>query len=166
MIRRSLIPAWTAACAMWLVSPVHAQDKSASPKLSAAAIRIEQVEAGDVVIPMEFRVAIYESLLDRVRQSGKFKQVFRSGDRQADGVQDLVTLKTKIERFEEGSQTKREVTTVTGATKVDVSATVVAGDGRVLLEQNLTGKVRFFGENLGATHDLAKRITKLLRERF
>ena len=115
---------------------------------------------------MEFRVAIYESLLDRVRQLGKFKQVFRSGDRQADGVQDLVTLKTKIERFEEGSQTKREVTTVTGATKVDVSATVVASDGRVLLEQNLTGKVRFFGENLGATHDLAKRIAKLLRERF
>jgi len=48
---------------------------------------------------------------------------------------------------------------------VDVSVTVVAKDGRVLLEQNLTGRVRFFGENLGATHDLAKRIAKLLRER-
>ena len=78
----------------------------------------------------------------------------------------LVTLKTKIEGFQEGSQTKREVTTVTGATKVDVSATVVAKDGRVLLDQHLTGRVRFFGENLGATHDLAKRIAKLLNEKL
>lgn len=161
MIRRSLMVAWT----MLLVSPGHAQDKGA-PKPSTSAIRIEQVDANDVLIPMEFRVAIYESLLDRVRQSAKFKQVYRSGDRQADGVQDLVTLKTKIEKFQEGSQTKREVTTVSGATKVDVSATVVAKDGRVLLEQNLTGKVRFFGENLGATNDLAKRIAKLLREKL
>ncbi len=162
MTRRLLV----VACAICLVSAGRAEDKKVAPKLSAAAIRIEQVDAGDVVIPMEFRAAIYESLLDRVRQTQKFKQVFRSGDRRADGVQDLVTLKTKIERFQEGSQTKREVTTVTGATKVDVSATVVASDGKVLLEQNLTGKVRFFGENLGATHDLAKRIAKLLNERF
>ena len=162
MMRRWLLVAF----ALSLVSLGRAEDKNAKPKLSAAAIRIEQVDAGDVVIPMEFRVAIYESLLDRVRDTQRFKQVFRSGDRQADGVKDLVTLKTKIEKFQEGSQTKREVTTVTGATKVDVSATVVASDGRVLLEQNLTGKVRFFGENLGATHDLAKRIAKLLRENF
>ena len=162
MIRRSLI----VACAILFVSLAQAEDKSSSSKLSASAIRIEQVDAGDVLIPMEFRVAIYESLLDRVRQTAKFKQVYRAGDRQADSVQDLVTLKTKIEKFQEGSQTKREVTTVSGATKVDVSATVVAKDGRVLLEQNLTGKVRFFGENLGATNDLAKRIAKLLREKL
>ena len=135
-------------------------------KTFGVAIQIEQVDAGDVLIPMEFRVAIYESLLDRVHNTSKFKQVFRGGDKQADGVQDLVTLKTKIEGFQEGSQTKREVTTVTGATKVDVSATVVARDGRVLLDQHLTGRVRFFGENLGATHDLAKRIAKLLNEKL
>jgi len=49
-------------------------------------------------------------------------------------VTDLVTLRTNVERFQEGSRTKREVTTITGATKVDVSATVTALDGRVLLE--------------------------------
>jgi hypothetical protein len=36
----------------------------------------------------------------------------------------------------------------------------------VLLKNDLSGKVRFFGENLGATNDLAKRIAKLLQERF
>jgi len=142
------------------------EDRNKMPKLSASAIRIDQVDAGDVPIPMEFRVAIYESLIDRIRKTGTFHQVFRSGDHQADNVPDLVTLRTSVEKFEEGSRTKREVTTIAGATKVDVSATVTARDGRVLVDQNLTGKVRFFGDNLGATNDLAKRISKLLRERF
>lgn len=55
---------------------------------------------------------------------------------------------------------------MTGGTTVDVTATVAARDGHVLLESDLSGKVRFFGENLGATNDLAKRIAKRLRESF
>jgi len=84
--------------------------------------------------------------------------------RQRAGLGDVAV--PTVEKFAEGSQTKREVTTIAGATKVDVSATVTARDGRVLLDLNLTGKVRFFGDNLSATNDLAKRIAKLLRERF
>jgi hypothetical protein len=34
------------------------------------------------------------------------------------------------------------------------------------MDQKITGRVRFFGENLGVTDDLAKRITKLVREAF
>ena len=77
-----------------------------------------------------------------------------------------MTLQTAVEKFTEGSQTKREVTTVTGATKVDVSATLTTRDGRTLVDRKVSGKVRFFGENLGATNDLAKRIAKLLKENF
>ena len=55
---------------------------------------------------------------------------------------------------------------MTGGTTVDVTTTVAARDGHVLLKNDLSGKVRFFGENLGATNDLAKRIAKLLQERF
>ena len=135
-------------------------------KLTAAAIQVEQVDVGDIQIPMEFRLAIYENLLDRVRKSGKFQQVYRSGDHQAEGVKDLVTLRTKLQKFQEGSRTKREVTTVAGATKIDVNTTVTAHDGQVLLDKNIEGKVRFFGENLGATNDVAKRVTKILVNNF
>jgi hypothetical protein len=135
-------------------------------KLTASAIQIEQVDVGDIQIPMEFRLAIYENLLDRVRKSGKFQQVYRSGDHQAEGVKDLVTLRTKLQKFQEGSRTKREVTTVAGATKIDVNTTVTAHDGQVLLDKNIEGKVRFFGENLGATNDVAKRVTKILVNNF
>src|SRR5207244_3616996 len=52
--------------------PAHApnEDRKKMPKLSGSAIRIDQVDAGDVPIPMEFRVAIYESLIDRIRKTG------------------------------------------------------------------------------------------------
>src|SRR5258708_20789172 len=119
MIRRCWVVWWG-----WLlVARGDAGGQSGPGAISASAIQIEQVDAGDVLIPMEFRVAIYESLLDRVHNTSKFKKVFRSGDRQAEGVQDLVTLKTTIEGCPDGSQSNREVTTVTGATKVDGSAT-------------------------------------------
>jgi hypothetical protein len=68
-----------------------------------------------------------------------------------------------VEKFKEGSQMKREVTAVVGATTVDVSASVTAMDGRTLLDSRIHGRVRFFGENLGVANDLAKRIAKLLR---
>ena len=47
-----------------------------------------------------------------------------------------------------------------------LTATVTARDGHTLMNQQITGRVRFFGENLGVTNDLAKRITKLVRESF
>ena len=124
--------------------------KAKGSKLSASAIQIEPVDAGDVWIPTEFRAAIYEYLVMRVRESGNFRQVFRSGDRAAAGVRDLATLHTTVEKFKQGSQMKREITTVLGSTSVGVDAWVTDRDGRVLLADRVQGKVRFFGENLGA----------------
>jgi hypothetical protein len=135
-------------------------------KLSASAIQIEPVEAGDVQIPLEFRAAIYEFLVQRVRDAGTFKQVFRSGDGAAAGVPDLVSLHTTVEKFKQGSQMERETTTVMGSTKVDVGASVTARDRRTELAETVTGKVRFRGENLVVTKDLAKHIAKLLRKNF
>jgi len=155
-----------AAFSMLAVPVMLSAQTTAKPKLSAPAIQIAMVEAGDIQIPAEFRFAVYERLVERVRASGAFQKVYRTGDRAADGVTDLVTLHTKVEGFKEGSQTKRELTTVFGATKVDVTASVTARDGHVLMDQKITGRVRFFGENLGVTNDLAKRITKLVGQTF
>jgi hypothetical protein len=145
---------------------VPATQSQSGQKLTASAIQIEPVEAGDVQIPLEFRAAIYESLVQRVRDAGTFKQVLRSGDAAAAGVPDLVSLHATVEKFKQGSQMERETTTVLGGTKVDVSASVTARDGRTVLADTVEGNVRFRGENLGVTKDLAKHITKLLRKNF
>ena len=138
-----------------------------TPKLSASAIQIELTDVGDVSIPSEFRYAVYERLIEQVRQSGTFQKVFRSGDQAAKNIPDLVTLHTTLNAFNEGSQMKRElVPVVAGTTTVDVNARVTGPDGKTLLDRKVAGKVRIFGENLGVTNDLAKRITKLLHESF
>lgn len=154
-----------AICILTLL-PTLAMAQDKPKKLTAGAIQIEPIEAGDIVIPAEFRYAIYERLIERVKADGEFKQVLRSGDRTAQGIPDLVVLRTKISRFKQGSQTQRELTTVTGGTRVDVTATVERKSGGVLLNNDITGRVRFFGENLGVTNDLAKRIAKVLKENF
>jgi hypothetical protein len=138
----------------------------AKPKISASAIQIAMVETGDVQIPAEFRFAVYERLVDRLNQSSVFKKVYRAGDHAADGVSDLITLHTTVEKFKEGSETVRGLTTVLGATSVDITASVTARDGHELISRKITGRVRFFGENLGVTNDIAKRITKLVSASF
>jgi hypothetical protein len=166
MVKSRTIFVFLASVSMFSVCAVVSAQPAAKQKLSASAIQIAMVDAGDVEIPAEFRFAVYERLVERVVESGAFQKVYRAGDRAADGVPDLVTLHTRVELFKEGSQTKREVTTVLGATSVDVTASVTARDGHELISKKITGRVRFFGENLGVTNDLAKRITKLVNASF
>jgi hypothetical protein len=149
-------------CLVLVAALAWADNKPA--KFTAPAIQIEPVEAGNSDIPAEFRYAIYERLIERVRRDGEFAKVFRSGDRDAAGVAGLVVLRATVSRFKEGSETKRKLTTVAGSTAVDVAATVSKSDGSVVWNNIVSGKVRYFGENLGVANDVAKRIAKLLRE--
>jgi hypothetical protein len=143
----------------------HAKDKpSAMP--SASAIQVELPDAGDTAIPAEFRYAVFEHLITHLQKSGTFQKVYRSGDKGAAGASDLLTLRASVEKFTEGNQMAREVLVVAGWTKVTVNVKVTAKDGHTVLEKPVTGKVRFRGENLNVTRDLAKQITKLLKENF
>jgi len=143
-----------------------AAQAASKPKLSASAVQVALLDVGDVQIPPEFRYAIYEQIVDHVKASGAFQKVYRAGDKAASGVPDLVTLHTTMEGFKQGSQTVREVTTVFGATSVDITASLTSKDGKELLSKKLTGRVRFFGENLGVTNDIAKKITKLVNDAY
>ena len=138
----------------------------AAKKLSASAIQIEPVEIGDVNMPPEFRVGVYEHLLAEVSKSGKFQHVYRSGDRAAANVPDLVILRVKVKGFKQGSERTRAVTTVAGATSVDMEVQVTGRDGKVLVDRDVEGKVRFFGGNLRATNDFSKKVAAILRKRF
>lgn len=141
--------------------------KKQPPQFSASAIQIERAERNEeTVLPEEFRVAAYENTVERVSDTKIFKQVFRSGDGRAKGVSDLVTLRFKPKEFQKGSEAKRGATTVKGWTKLVVTATITDASGKVLVEQDLTGKVRFIGGNLDATNDLAKQAAKLIKDNF
>jgi len=141
--------------------------ESKSPqKFSASSIQIEVPDPGDVPLPTEFRVAVYENLIRQIEKTGKFQHVYRSGDKDAVNVPDLVTLRTKARAFTEGSQKKREVTTVMGATSLTVNVRITDHAGQSIVDRDIKGRVLMMGENIGATYDFSKKVAKIIRDTF
>jgi hypothetical protein len=127
------------------------------------SVQIERVDPGDVGLEPSFGAAIYENLLEELAKTGQFKQVFRSGDRNANGVSSLLILKTTVQKYTPGSETRRAVTTVNGATKLNVRIQLLTREGHVVVENVVDGNVRFIGGNLRATHNLAHNVAVTLK---
>jgi len=126
-------------------------------------VEVNPIDARGSSIAPEFKIAIYENLVTEVTKSKQFSAVLRSGDSSANGVSNLLILKTTVESYTAGSETKRAVTTVTGATMLKVRSQLCTKDGHVVLERVVDGNVRFFGGNLRATHNLARNVANALR---
>jgi len=143
-----------------------AGDSKSPQKFSASSIQIEPTDPGDIPMPVEFRMAIYENLITQIQKTGKFQHVYRSGDKDAASVPDLVTLRTTARAFTKGSQRKREVTTVSGSTSLTLAVHITDHSGQTLVERDVKGKVRFLGENLRATYDFSKKVAIIVRDSF
>jgi hypothetical protein len=142
----------------------HTPSQGSTSGASQWSVQVNKVEPGDVNLGPAFQVAIYEDLLDELSKTKRFRQVFRSGDRNASAVPDLLILKTTVQKYSPGSETQRAVTTVSGATKLNVRSQLCTRDGRTILEREVNGNVRFFGSNLRATHNLARNVAKTIKE--
>ena len=101
--------------------------------------------------------------VDELNKPKRFKQVFRSGDRSACESPELLVLRTTVEEYTPGSETRRAVTTVSGATKLRVHSQFCNRDGQVILEWVVDGNVRFLGGNLRATDNLARNVANKIR---
>jgi hypothetical protein len=127
------------------------------------SIQVERVDPGDVSLEPSFEAAIYENLLEELAKMKQFKQLIRAGDRNANDISKLLILKTTVQKYTPGSETRRAVTTVNGATKLNVRIQLVTREGQVVLEKAVDGNVRFIGENLRATHNLAHNVAVILK---
>ena len=75
-------------------------------------------------------------------------------------------LHSNVRGFKKGSEMARNVTTVSGKTSIDIHCQFTDRDGKSVLERDLNGKVQFFGGNLRATFDFAKKAAKLAHDNF
>ncbi len=128
------------------------------------SVQVDQVDPGNLDLAYSFQIAIYENLLDELNKTKQFQQVFRDGDLRAGALPNLVVLKTTVEKYTPGSETRRAVTTVSGATKLTVRSQLLTREGKVIFERTVNGDVRFFGSNLRATHNLARNIAKTIKQ--
>ena len=146
----------------------HALAESSTVGKSGGAqpwsVQVDRVDPGDVGLDPSFGAAIYENLLEELAKTEQFKQVFRNGDRNANDAPGLLTLKTTVQKYTPGSETRRAVTTVSGATKLNVRVQLVTREGRVVQEHVVDGNVRFIGGNLRATHNLAHNVAATLKK--
>lgn len=153
------LPARLAAQAVAGKSP----DTSSGPA-TQWSVQVDRVNTGDQELAYSFQVAIYENLLEELNKTKQFKQVFRDGDRNASGVPNFLVLQTTVEKYTPGSETRRAVTTVSGATKLTVRNQLITRDGKLVLDRTVQGNVRLFGSNLRATHNLARNIAKMIKQ--
>jgi len=128
------------------------------------SVQVDRVDPGATTLDPCFSDAIYENLLQKLSKSKQFEHVFRSGDRNANDGSGVLVLKTLVEKYSPGSETRRAVTTVAGATKLNVHIQLLTRNGRVVLERAVEGDVRFIGDNLRATNKVANNTAKILKQ--
>jgi len=128
------------------------------------SVQVNQVDPGNLDLAYSFQIAIYENLVEELNKTKQFQQVFLDGDRRAGGFPNLLVLKTTVERYTPGNETRRAVTTISGATKLTVRSELLTREGRVVFERTVNGDIRFFGSNLRATHNLAHNIAKTIKQ--
>jgi hypothetical protein len=145
--------------------PVLRAQENKPVKIKASAIKVEMIQSDEIKLPAEFQVALYEDLIQQLQKKGGLR-VYREGDRNAADAADLVVLHSTVRGFKEGSERKREVTTVAGATSITIHCVFKDKEGKALLESDVIGNVRFFGGNLRATYDFAKKTAQITRDHF
>ena len=161
-----------ALVAIMLALPGRLPGQTAAAKFSGGngasatrwSVQIDQVDPGNLDLAYSFQIAIYENLVDELTKTKQFQQVFRDGDVRAGEFPNLLVLKTTVEKYTPGSETRRAVTTVSGATKLTVRSQLLTREGKVVFEHTVNGDVRFFGSNLRATHNLAHNIAKTIKQ--
>jgi hypothetical protein len=150
---------------LFLALPVFAQDRH-PVKIKASALQVTMIQSDEIKLPAEFQISLYENLLQQLEKQRTFQRVYRDGDHNAAGAADLVVLHSTVRGFKAGSERARQVTTVAGATSITIHCQFVDHDGKTLLERDVNGKVRFFGGNLRATYDFAKKAAHVVQENF
>lgn len=133
-------------------------------KIHASAITVMMIESDEIKLPAEFQVSLYENLIQQLQKKGGFQHVYREGDRNSASAPNVIVLHSTVRGFKQGSQMAREVTTVAGATSIRIHCEFTKPDGQLLLARDINGNVRFFGGNLKATYDFAKKAASVAHQ--
>lgn len=149
-----------------LVSAAALAQTPAAHKLTFPTLQVASVQADEgIVLPAEFRVALYENTIREVEKTGRFERVYRDGETPADPARTAI-LRTTVTGFKEGSARMRQVTTVTGATKIKVKVQFFDQAGTLLIDREVDGNVYFLGENLRATYNFSKSVARVVKDAF
>ena len=110
-----------------------------SSNASARSVQVEPVQAEEGQLPPDFSMAVYEDVLSQLAKSGKFQQVYRSGDKRAKDASNLLVLRMTLLNFEHGNQTEDAITIVKRATKIQVLVRPLPRERKAVFERDVQG---------------------------
>jgi hypothetical protein len=147
------------------------------------SLRVDKVDTDDVSLNPSFESALHKNLLREVAKTKRFKQVLLNGDRNANDVSDLLILQTTVQEHASRGEARRgalqdegllgEVpglllrvcgwSRVSGVSKLTARIRLYTREGRLVLDEIVSGDVGFTGDNSQATHNLAHNVAVSLK---
>jgi len=68
-----------------LMTPLCLTGVASQAQEKPIGVEVEMIQSDEVKLPAEFRVALYENLVQQLHRKGTFENVYRDGDRNAAG---------------------------------------------------------------------------------
>lgn len=127
-------------------------------------IEVAQFEPGDAGLTPSFSATIRENLVNELTRAKRFNQVFRQNDHQTPAVDDLLILKTKVQKYTPGANTRPTVPTLTARAAIDVRVQLSTRANHLVLDQLVTSKMWLGDKNLRGTRRLVRNIAATLKE--
>jgi len=155
-----------------LASIVVAIASAATPQTEKPSIEIMAFEAQKGVdFPPDYQAALFEELVTRLTETGKFAQVLKEGEKAPDGKAATLRLTGIVTEVDEGSRAARSLVGF-GAGKAKIRAHVKFLDvatGAVKLEKDVYGRKiggGIGGAGINCTRGLAREVAKLAKEKL
>jgi hypothetical protein len=136
--------------------------------VSADSIKVAAITTLGTPVPAEYKTSIYEQLVSRLRQEGRFTAVYRDGDDDPKAACPKYNVVLTLDAFKKGNAVVRASTGpvgfFVGATSLKFQVQVQARDGRMLLDRDLNASQRGDTDSLNIADKIAKSLTKEIKK--
>jgi len=162
------------AIALLLLSALtaSAQKPNSENKSKYKEVEVTQFDVQDgVKFPPEHMTGMMAEIVEELRNTKKFQQVYKEGEPHTDVNDPTIRLVGTVTKYQAGSQAKRYLVGF-GAGKTKVVAHVKFIDkasGNVLYEKDVDGKVvfgLFGGQSKTSLRDVGKEIAEVAKKQF
>lgn len=137
-----------------------------SSTVTPKTIRVAPIGSSELYLPREYRVILYEQLLNRLRQDTGFENAYRDGDLLCPEF----NLAVEVKSFRKGNAMLRAsagfVGDVFGATILKLHVTLRDYQGEPLLDHNFRAMALGDSESLDVAAKIARSVDKKLRKRM
>lgn len=132
------------------------------------SIKVAVITTPGDPVPAEYRMLIYEQLVRRLREEGRFTAVYRDSDDEPEAACPKYHLVLTLDAFKKGNAAVRASTGpvgfFVGATKLKFHVQVQALNGRMLIDKDLKASQRGDTDSLNIADKITKSLTKELEK--